>query len=409
MRICMLTYYYWPNPVGGSETQCRKLAATLVKQGYTCTVLTSRCHLAHPARQTELSGVQIVRKATLESLVRWVLGKQGEHNTEKEAVTDRKEDKSRPSFVEGLKSLMVLSLGYGNIIGFSLGVLFFLARNRRAFDLIHVHTAEWIAGLAVLVGKLFHLPVVCKVATLPAFPSQQAGFLEPLCTRLRKQAHFIALTQAMQESLLINGIAPTQIRKIPNGIHIPEEQSQPEQQQNFLYIANFSQSIQDKAFDILIEAWAFVHKQRPQGLLILVGGGDSRPYQTLSRSLGCGQSTEFVGYQNDLSPWYQGAGCFLLPSRNEGISNALLEAQSWGLPAIVSDIPGNCEVVLHEHNGLIVPVGNPQALAQAMIVLYDAPKLRRDYGLAARKRMESRFALDKVAEQTLALYASLLA
>lgn len=408
MHICMLTYYYWPNPVGGSETQCRKLAATLVKQGHTCTVLTSRCQLVHPARQTELSGVQIERKATMENLVQMVMRKKGGSEHEEGKTQEAKIAKKGFSLLDRFNALIVLGIGYGNIVGFSLGVLFFLLRHRRSFDLIHVHTAEWIAGLAVLAGKLFHLPVVCKVATLPAFPSQQAGFLEPVCTRLRKQAHFIALTQAMQDSLLASGIAYNRINRIPNGIHIPRQQSQPEQQQNFLYIANFSQSIQDKAFDILIEAWAFVHKQRPQGLLILVGGGDSRPYQTLARSLGCGQSTEFVGYQNDLSPWYQGAGCFLLPSRNEGISNALLEAQSWGLPAIVSDIPGNREVVLHEHNGLIVPVGNPQALAQAMIVLYDAPKLRRDYGLAARKRMESRFALDKVAEQTLALYASLL-
>ncbi|MCI5195756.1 MAG: glycosyltransferase, partial [Candidatus Electrothrix sp. AW5] len=132
------------------------------------------------------------------------------------------------------------------------------------------------------------------------------------------------------------------------------------------------------------------------------------PWQQLARKLGCLDSIEFAGYQADLAPFFRKSCCLLLPSRKEGISNALLEAQSWGLPAIVSDIPGNREIVLHEINGLIVPVENSDALAAACIYILDNPLLREKYGYAARKRIEELYSMERIADLTVNLYKELL-
>ncbi len=69
MRICMLTYYYWPVPAGGTENQCRRLSAALVARGHTCMVLTCRHKITDAPKQTEESGALIIRKPILETLL----------------------------------------------------------------------------------------------------------------------------------------------------------------------------------------------------------------------------------------------------------------------------------------------------------------------------------------------------
>ena len=190
---------------------------------------------------------------------------------------------------------------------------------------------------------------------------------------------------------------------------VPAQTVAVEQNEQFLYIGNFSQTAAHKAFDILLKAWSLFHQLRPRPRLLLLGGGDATPWQGFAQQLDCGDSIEFTGYQTNIVPFLAQSCCLLLPSRKEGISNALLEAQSWGIPAIVSDIPGNRAVVEQEKNGLLVPVGDSKALAEALLHLYDAPLLRKEYGRAARTRIENIFALEKVADQTVALYQQLAA
>ncbi|CAK8711500.1 hypothetical protein GCAAIG_00790 [Candidatus Electronema halotolerans] len=219
--------------------------------------------------------------------------------------------------------------------------------------------------------------------------------------------HFIALTPAMKDDLVQNHVPENKITIIPNGVSIPAQTAPVEKNSHFLYIGNFSQTAAHKAFDVLLEAWTAFHHHRPAPRLLLLGGGDAEPWQALARQLGCADSVDFLGYQTSLTPFFTQSCCLLLPSRKEGIANALLEAQSWGIPAIVSDIPGNRAVVAHQKNGLIVPVGDSKALAEAMLHLHDSPELRKEYSAAARKRMEDVFALDKVADQTVVLYQQL--
>ena len=244
---------------------------------------------------------------------------------------------------------------------------------------------------------------------MPVFPPLRAVPLAACCDRWRRKPHFIALTQAMKDDLLRNYVPANKITVIPNGVPVSAQTALVEKNNHFLYIGNFSQSAAHKAFDVLLKAWAAFHQQRPTPRLLLLGGGDAEPWQMLARQLGCADSVDFLGYQTCLPPFFEQSCCLLLPSRKEGIANALLEAQSWGIPAIVSDIPGNRAVVEHQKNGLIVPVGDSKTLAEAMLHLYDSPELHKKYGAAARKRMEEIFALDTVADQTVALYQQLAA
>ncbi|MCI5125659.1 MAG: hypothetical protein D3925_14590 [Candidatus Electrothrix sp. AR5] len=77
MHICMLTYYYWPVPAGGAENQCRRLSAALISRGHTCTVLTSRHNTTGSSHEVEKSGVQIVRKLTMEAIIQKIRNSDG--------------------------------------------------------------------------------------------------------------------------------------------------------------------------------------------------------------------------------------------------------------------------------------------------------------------------------------------
>jgi glycosyltransferase involved in cell wall biosynthesis len=92
----------------------------------------------------------------------------------------------------------------------------------------------------------------------------------------------------------------------------------------------------------------------------------------------------------------------------EGLSNALLEAMAVGLPVVVSDVPGNTDVVEHERTGLIFEVRDVSSLAASLARLLDDPELRARLGEAARESVEGSYSLGVVAGRYIELYEELL-
>ncbi|HEX7955831.1 MAG TPA: glycosyltransferase, partial [Pyrinomonadaceae bacterium] len=124
--------------------------------------------------------------------------------------------------------------------------------------------------------------------------------------------------------------------------------------------------------------------------LAVVGDGEWRgELEAQAAALGITPRVHFTGVVEDPHPFYRAAGLFVLPSRVEGMSNALLEAMSHGLAPVVSDgAPGLTELVEDGVTGLVVPVDDPTALAEALGRLADDEGLRRRLGRAARARVE---------------------
>jgi glycosyltransferase involved in cell wall biosynthesis len=87
---------------------------------------------------------------------------------------------------------------------------------------------------------------------------------------------------------------------------------------------------------------------------------------------------------------------------------SLIEAAACGRPIIATDVPGCREIVEHEKNGLLVPVKDPKALADAICRLINNPGLRSQMGQESRKLVEEEFAESVVVTQTLDLYQSML-
>jgi glycosyltransferase involved in cell wall biosynthesis len=150
--------------------------------------------------------------------------------------------------------------------------------------------------------------------------------------------------------------------------------------------------VHQKGLDLLVQAFAALRQPTFQEWsLVLVGDGpDREQLADLASRHGLEDRVRFEGYQPDPSPYLAQASIFVLPSRFEGMPNALLEAMAAGLPVVVTDAsPGPLEVVEHDVNGLVCPSEDVAALATVLGRLIVAPDLRERLGMAAAQRLRS--------------------
>jgi glycosyltransferase involved in cell wall biosynthesis len=195
-------------------------------------------------------------------------------------------------------------------------------------------------------------------------------------------------------------------RQVANPLSIPHCPPQIERGQNRLvYVGRL---IEQKAPEVLLEAFAQVADALPEWRLDIVGDGNMRTeLEAVVRARNLAGRVSFHGQQADVFPFLFSASIFVLPSRFEGMPNAMLEAMGCGLAIIVSDAsPGPLELIQHEKTGLVVPVDDAKALADAMRRLCNDEPLRGRLQQAASKVAE-RMALPRVAADWEAMLASI--
>ncbi len=142
--------------------------------------------------------------------------------------------------------------------------------------------------------------------------------------------------------------------------------------------------------------------------LLMAGDGPLRDeLEALAVHLGVRDRVEFLGIRTDIPDLMRAADAFALTSVSEAASLTLLEAMATGLPAVVSDVGGNPELVRHEREGLLFPRGDAAACAAAFRRLLDDPALAARLGAAARARAQARFRLDRTVREYDRLYCRL--
>jgi glycosyltransferase involved in cell wall biosynthesis len=180
-------------------------------------------------------------------------------------------------------------------------------------------------------------------------------------------------------------VSPTKLAYLPNPVKVPELKD------DFVFGAPtfiaVGRLVEQKAFDVLLKASAAAFRDLPHWRLAIVGGGPLRDdLQTLARSEGIADRVAWYGYVAEPVRLMRMAKFFVLTSRFEGSPNALLEAMACGLPSIVSNAsPGPLELV-GKTAGLIVPVEDVAATAEAIRILATDETLRAQMGRAAMER-----------------------
>jgi glycosyltransferase involved in cell wall biosynthesis len=196
---------------------------------------------------------------------------------------------------------------------------------------------------------------------------------------------------------------------IPNGVVPVELESADDQIRHFgleskKYFLQVSRIVPEKRQLDLIKAFAAV---RPEGWkLALVGGLENDAYSSRVRAAAERAGIILAGFLNGepLLQVYSHAGAFVLPSSHEGLPIAMLEALSYGLPVIASDIPANLEVGLEPSR--YFPVGDVAALGARLAEIARNPE-NEDVRHRRRQWVAAKYDWDRIAEQTLAVYQAM--
>ena len=159
--------------------------------------------------------------------------------------------------------------------------------------------------------------------------------------------------------------------------------------------------VKQKGLDVLLEALARISPALRWKLTLV---GDGPEWATLA-----GQAARFKfpervslrGWVNkeELAVYYGAADIFVLPSRDEGMANALLEAMAAGLPVVATRIAGTNEVMIDGVTGLLAEAGDPETLANALTALMTDPAKRESFGRAARARVATAYDWNVIATQ----------
>jgi glycosyltransferase involved in cell wall biosynthesis len=143
-------------------------------------------------------------------------------------------------------------------------------------------------------------------------------------------------------------------------------------------IVSAGRLVRQKNFSLLIKAFAKFHKTYPEYVLNIYGEGELKEdLQNLAASILPEGSFSFPGNTSELLERIRGASMFVLSSDYEGMPNVLIEAMAMGIPVISTDCPagGPAELIENGINGLLVPVGDVDALSEAMCYLVDMKKV----------------------------------
>lgn len=390
---------------GGAERQCRFLGPYLKKEGVIVTVITA--WLSYDYHRRELDGAStVIRLGIFAPLFRIFV----------RAVTQLN-NRLFGGFYSNAGDEGAKGINYWISVPFVwVSRLLFIAElfvwgyfHRNAVDCIHVHETGWLGAVGVLLGRCLNKPVVCKAATTPVFPV--LGWDVPFRFLLRmhqKSPHIILLNDFAKEELIREGWQNEDYSVIPNAVRLPAEQAYPAKSDMVLYVGNLCQGAYLKGFDVLFGAWSIVANKNRKAKLVVAGAGDTSGWKKVLQELGCVDSVKFTGFIDNLEPYFLQAGMFVLPSRVEGMSNALLEACSYGVPVIISDIPANKAVIERSDAGVLVEQENPEALAEAIIDCLDKPTIRIEMGKHGRALIEMCYQGNQVAAQLSNLYAKLV-
>jgi glycosyltransferase involved in cell wall biosynthesis len=201
----------------------------------------------------------------------------------------------------------------------------------------------------------------------------------------------------------------SQIVQIPNGINEnkfhPKESSKIENR-----IITVGHLTKIKGTDILLQAVANLIKKGVSPFHVdIIGDGHDRTYfENIAKELNINSHINFHGDSNNVVDLLQQSRIFVLPSRAEGHSNALLEAMACGLPVIATKVGGNLDVINNNVNGILVDKENPKQLANAIIkVLYDND-FAEQLGKNARETVTRKYSMEHTVSRYIELYTELL-
>jgi glycosyltransferase involved in cell wall biosynthesis len=381
LKLALVTRRY-PPLIGGAEKVLSYLAEALAREGALVTVLTSRA-----AGTKDLP---------------------------------RREEVPIPSAC-GRGRLTVVRLATSRLR--FLGTWHYMRNLARWFaahpvDLAYVSMLKHDAYVAVEAGQRQRFPVVLRPegagATGDLAWQSWGNFGRKIGNRCKQADGFVAISREITRELSEGGYEPARIHSLPNGVPVLESawQCRPDWRTapRAVFVGRLAP---EKGLNTLIDSWPSVRRAHPGARLSLIGEGPERPAlevqaRSLGLTLGPDQAVEIPGVSADVTAVLRNADLFILPSKEEGMSIALLEAMALGIPLVASSIPGNRRLVSDFKHGRLAPPEDHRALARVIIEQWENFDRAFHMSRAARSRVIQEFSITAVARKHLALFERIL-
>lgn len=218
-------------------------------------------------------------------------------------------------------------------------------------------------------------------------------WMKSLVSHLKHLDCFVVLTEEDKSAWSeLNNVV-----SIPNPLAFDIDEVSPLTNKRIIAVGRY---VYQKGFDLLLQAWSKVEKQMPDWSLAIYGMGDRSAYKKLMEDLKIDTNRcHLCGPTDDIKHEYLNSSLFVFSSRFEGFGMVLIEAMACGLPVISFDCPcGPKDIVRHMENGILVPSGSIEKLAESMRMLMSDEIMRHNMSSCALVDVH-RFQMDEIAER----------
>lgn len=228
-------------------------------------------------------------------------------------------------------------------------------------------------------------------------------------------SNYIAVSRDLEAWLRRDiGVPAHRLHQIYNGVDSvkfhPRSGPRPEfAHPESIVFGSVGRMVEVKDYPLLVRAFIQLMRQQPdraeRARLAIVGAGPAREdCLDMLRGAGLEHLAWLPGERDDIAAIMQMIDVFVLPSKNEGISNTILEAFASGLPVIATAVGGNVELVQDGANGLLVQPGDLDGMVRALLFYLDSPARIAGHGQNARRQAEQRFSIPAMAGAYAAVY-----
>lgn len=302
----------------------------------------------------------------------------------------------------------------------ALGRLVEIMRTGR-YDIVHSHLFRADIYAALAVARLDeHKPFLVSTRH-----NDDRFFLNPFIGMVHymisaRQDLIIAISDHIARFTVARGVRhPDRVRRVYHGIEPPLTRALEREGQHVradlsippgaFVVGNVGRLAPQKGQRHLIAAMPMLLERVPRAHAVIAGGGDLEEYlRDLATELGVAERVHVLGPRRDVPALMHAIDVFAMPSIWEGFGLVLLEAMAAGRPIVASRVATIPEVVADGETGLLVPAGDPPALADALASLAHDPGLAKEMGEAGRERLRRGFSIEKMVGDTELLYRELV-
>ncbi|MFM0125671.1 glycosyltransferase family 4 protein [Paraburkholderia sp. RL18-101-BIB-B] len=275
--------------------------------------------------------------------------------------------------------------------------------DRRRFDVLNTHSGHdsLIAGMA---GRLAGTPLIVRTRHL-ALPITSLATYNwiPHCV--------VAVSHYVRNYLISAGMQESRVETIYDGIVKPDPLTHSTLRDELgldsnAVIAGIVAMLRgNKGHAELIAAVRPMMIDRPHLHVVIAGeGGEFDRLKSMIEGFGLSHRIHLLGFRKDINNVLRGCDLFVLPTHQEALGQAFIEAMAMGLPVIGTHVDGVPELIDPGVNGLLVPAQDVDALRSALTRLVDDAPLRARFGLAGRLKTDSNFTVESMANETIDLY-----